>query len=128
MLTQKLHTHAGISIDSTAGVIADCIQTRMAYLGCTDVERYLSAFEGRGDLTDGSTLQPVPDALAACQTPDDITVDIIAAEPIINQPVELNFDHRGRLWVVQYNQYPYPAGLKVVDTDWHLRANPSEHT
>jgi len=45
MLTRKLHTDAGISIDSTRGVISDCIQARMRYLGCPDVDNYLSTFD-----------------------------------------------------------------------------------
>jgi putative membrane-bound dehydrogenase-like protein len=36
--------------------------------------------------------------------------------------VFIHFDHRGRLWVVQYNQYPYPAGLKITNIDQHIRA------
>ena len=34
---------------------------------------------------------------------------------MIRQPIDLHFDDRGRLWVVQYLQYPFPAGL-----DHHL--------
>ena len=34
----------------------------------------------------------------------------------------MTFDSRGRLWVVQYLQYPFPAGLKVVKYDQYLRA------
>jgi chemotaxis methyl-accepting protein methylase len=45
MLTRRLHTDAGISIDSTNSVIADCIQTRMAYLGCPNLDRYLATFD-----------------------------------------------------------------------------------
>ena len=45
MLMQKLHTHAGISIDSTNNVISSCIQARMAYLDVTDVDRYLATFD-----------------------------------------------------------------------------------
>ncbi len=45
MLLQKLHTHAGISIDSTNNVIAGCIQTRMKYLGIYQVESYLAVFD-----------------------------------------------------------------------------------
>ena len=44
-LMQKLHTHAGISIDSTQNVIAGCIQARMDCLGITQVNKYLSAFD-----------------------------------------------------------------------------------
>ena len=34
----------------------------------------------------------------------------------------LSFDERGRLWVVQYLQYPYPAGLKMLSHDGVWRA------
>src|SRR6185503_12198411 len=40
-----------------------------------------------------------------------LTMDLVASEPVIRQPVDLHFDDRGRLWVVQYLQYPFPAGL-----------------
>jgi len=46
----------------------------------------------------------------------------VASEPVIRQPLNLHFDERGRLWVVQYIQYPFPAGLKVVKYDKYLRA------
>jgi len=49
--------------------------------------------------------------------PPDLQVQLIASEPMIAQPVCIEFDDRGRLWVVQYIQYPNPAELKrsVVD-------------
>jgi len=57
------------------------------------------------------------------RTPPDLAVDLIAREPLIAQPVFLNFDERGRMWVVQYLQYPEPAGLKVMarDSIWRIR-------
>jgi type IV pilus assembly protein PilK len=45
MLMRKLHTYAGISIDSTNSVIAGCIQVRMKYLGIDEVESYLAMFD-----------------------------------------------------------------------------------
>jgi len=45
VLMQKLHAHAGISIDSTKNVIAACIQTRMQYLGIHQLESYLATFD-----------------------------------------------------------------------------------
>src|SRR2546425_6165117 len=49
--------------------------------------------------------------------PQDLQVQLVAGEPMIVQPVCIEFDDRGRLWVMQYIQYPNPAGLKraVVD-------------
>ena len=51
-----------------------------------------------------------------------LAVDLIASEPVVRQPVCINFDERGRMWVVQYIQYPFPAGLKVVEYDQYIRA------
>ncbi len=86
-----------------------------------EVAEYLSQFAGRGDMADESGALTPEEALARFVHPEDLRIDLIASEPLIHQPVEINFDQRGRLWVVQYNQYPFPAGLKVTDVDWHLR-------
>lgn len=57
------------------------------------------------------------------QTPADLAVDVVAREPQMVQPVFLNFDERGRMWVVQYRQYPEPAGLTLLSRDsvWRVR-------
>ena len=54
--------------------------------------------------------------------PDDLEIELVLSEPIVRQPVFLNFDERGRMWVVQYLQYPSPAGLNVVSKDQWWRA------
>ena len=56
------------------------------------------------------------------KVPDDLQLDLVLSEPIVRQPVSIYFDERGRLWVVQYLQYPYPAGLKMVSHDGVWRA------
>src|SRR5947208_13059075 len=48
-------------------------------------------------------------------------VSVVAAEPMVRQPVCIEFDDRGRLWVIQYLQYPNPAGLKRVKVDRYSR-------
>src|SRR5713226_6417974 len=55
------------------------------------------------------------------KTPDDLAFDQVLAEPTVRQPVSLSFDECGRLWVVQYIQYPHPAGLKVLSRDMFWR-------
>ncbi len=52
---------------------------------------------------------------------DDLRFDQILAEPNVKQPLSLSFDERGRLWVVQYIQYPHPAGLKIMSRDMFWR-------
>lgn len=53
--------------------------------------------------------------------PEGFTTTIVAHEPMIRQPLSMEFDERGRLWVLQYLQYPNPAGLKAVKQDQYLR-------
>jgi hypothetical protein len=52
---------------------------------------------------------------------DGFAVKLVAAEPEVRQPVAIEFDDRGRLWVIQYLQYPNPAGLKRVTVDRYSR-------
>jgi putative membrane-bound dehydrogenase-like protein len=46
---------------------------------------------------------------------------VYAGEPDIRQPILVKFDDRGRLWTIQYLQYPNPAGLKRVSVDRYSR-------
>ncbi len=57
------------------------------------------------------------DAARTFKTPADLAFDQVLAEPTVRQPISMSFDERGRLWVVQYIQYPHPAGLKVLSRD-----------
>jgi putative membrane-bound dehydrogenase-like protein len=52
---------------------------------------------------------------------EGFTISLVAAEPMVRQPVAIEFDERGRLWVIQYLQYPNPAGLKRVKVDRYSR-------
>jgi putative membrane-bound dehydrogenase-like protein len=55
------------------------------------------------------------------RTAEGFAVKLVAAEPLVRQPVAIDFDERGRMWVVQYLQYPNPAGLKRVKVDRYSR-------
>jgi hypothetical protein len=60
-------------------------------------------------------------ALQKIAAPPGLRVDLVAAEPLIRQPVAIDWDDRGRLWVMQYLQYPNPAGLQRVTVDRYSR-------
>ena len=64
---------------------------------------------------------PPAEALKRFRVPADLSIDLVVSEPAVRQPLSLKFDERGRLWVMQYLQYPDPAGLKMVSRDKHLR-------
>lgn len=53
--------------------------------------------------------------------PDDLAISLVVAEPEVSQPLSISFDDRGRMWILQYLQYPNPEGLKPVDVDNWLR-------
>jgi putative membrane-bound dehydrogenase-like protein len=48
---------------------------------------------------------------------DGLVVRLFAAEPDVRQPIFVKCDDRGRVWTIQYLQYPNPAGLKRVKVD-----------
>ena len=66
--------------------------------------------------------QPAAKSHASLRTMPDLQVDLLHAEPQVAQPAFLNFDALGRMWVVQYKQYPEPAGLKMISRDHYWRA------
>jgi putative heme-binding domain-containing protein len=57
------------------------------------------------------------DAPARMAPADGLAVNLYAAEPEVRQPILVKFDDRGRLWTIQYLQYPNPAGLRRVQID-----------
>jgi len=61
------------------------------------------------------------EAVKRMRVPDGFEVRLVASEPLIRQPVSMSFDDHGRLWVLQYIQYPTPAGLKPISVDQFLR-------
>jgi putative heme-binding domain-containing protein len=50
--------------------------------------------------------------------PKGFAIELVASEPAIIKPINMNFDDRGRLWVTQSVEYPFPAkdGSKARDT------------
>ena len=68
----------------------------------------------------GAGLSP-EEALREFKVAPGFRVQLFASEPEIRQPVSMSFDGRGRMWVIQYLQYPTPAGLTAVKVDQYLR-------
>ncbi len=70
--------------------------------------------------TNGRGLSP-DESIRAMKVASGFRVESVAAEPLVRQPVAMEFDDRGRLWVLQYLQYPNPADLKRVSVDRYSR-------
>src|SRR5262249_6006423 len=58
------------------------------------------------------------DGRRALHVPPGFEVQLVAADPDIQKPLNIAFDARGRLWVTDTIEYPYPAadGSKARDT------------
>lgn len=86
------------------------------------VKKIMETYGGRGTLADATPPKTPEESLKMFKTRGDVAVDLVAHEPEVAQPLYMSFDSRGRMWVTQYRQYQFPAGLKVVSYDQHLRA------
>ena len=90
--------------------------------GNEKVAEIMRTFGGRGVMADESAPTPATEAVQQFDVREGFQLEVAASEPIVAQPLFVSWDSRGRMWVVQYRQYQYPAGLKVIRFDQHLRA------
>src|SRR5262245_1507180 len=77
---------------------------------------------GRAPQVHGPSLPPAESA-AKLRPGADFVAELLLSEPLVAQPTHFSFDERGRLWVAQYRQYPYPAGLTMLSRDKYYRAH-----
>ncbi|MCA9121903.1 MAG: hypothetical protein KDB11_17055 [Planctomycetales bacterium] len=64
----------------------------------------------RQDKPPGPALSP-QDAIAKMTVPEGFTVELVASEPEIQNPVAMTFDERGRIWITESFEYPrFEAG------------------
>ncbi|MBM3868620.1 MAG: c-type cytochrome [Verrucomicrobia bacterium] len=77
---------------------------------------------GRAVQFHGPSLSPA-EAYAKMRAAPGLAVDLLLSEPQIAQPTHFSFDTRGRLWVTQYRQYPYPAGVTMISRDKYYRSH-----
>ena len=82
---------------------------------------HTAAQESRAKVASGSGL-PAEQSLQNLIPQADLEIDLVRSEPAIKQPSFLRFDERGRMWVVEYRQYPAPAGVSIQSKDRWWRA------
>ena len=56
--------------------------------------------------TDGSTPLPPEASLRSIKMRPGLDIDLVASEPMVVDPVAIDWDVHGRLWVVEMNDYP----------------------
>ncbi len=83
--------------------------------------RQSSRVLGRAKQITGARLSPA-EALAKIKSADDLQVELLLHEPLVAQGTHISFDERGRTWITQYRQYPYPAGVTMLSRDAYYRS------
>ncbi|MBC8353998.1 MAG: c-type cytochrome [Planctomycetes bacterium] len=78
---------------------------------------------GQGTIPVEEASPPLSPAAAVKQfkVADGLEISLVVAEPQVSQPLSISFDDFGRMWVLQYRQFPNPNGLKPVQVDNWLR-------
>jgi glucose/arabinose dehydrogenase/cytochrome c553 len=124
MTPARLRAQASQDRPSAPGAAGGPTQQEPEKHFAPEIEKFVETFKPAGEGVDGAgTKAPSPEeSLRLFTLSDGLQMEVVASEPTIRQPLNLHFDERGRLWVVQYIQYPFPAGLKVVKYDKYLRA------
>lgn len=106
----------------TSALAADPNVKSDAVAGNEAVRKIMETRAGRGVMADDTPPTPPQEALKQFKHRSDVAIDLMVAEPDVEQPLYASWDSKGRMWVVQYRQYQFPAGLKIVSYDQHLRA------
>ena len=61
----------------------------------------------------------------ALHVPPGFEIQLVAAEPDIHKPLNLAFDDRGRLWVTDTVEYPFPAKPRARSRATRSRSSPT---
>lgn len=68
-------------------------------------------------------LLSVEESMAGMQLPPDFKLELVATEPLVQDPVLIQFDERGRLWVIEWPAYNWP--LRKILPGFDLAAPPN---
>jgi putative membrane-bound dehydrogenase-like protein len=108
--------------DCRQAVAQDMTKLDLSKAGNAKVAEIMKTYGGRGVMADQSQPTPAAEAVREFQVREGLEIQLVASEPEVSQPLFLSWDSRGRMWVVHFRQYQFPAGLKVLRYDQHLRA------
>ena len=65
------------------------------------------------------------DERKALHVPPGFEIQLVAAEPDIHKPLNLAFDDRGRLWVTDTVEYPFPKPRRARPAATRSRSSPT---
>ena len=100
----------------------------LLFLSCCllTADLFAAGQEIEGERKAAQTACPTPEeARAKMSVPEGYEVRCFAHEPMVQNPVAMTWDHRGRLWVVEAYEYPNgsphpaPFGGEAKDDQYH---------
>ncbi|MBK8091885.1 MAG: c-type cytochrome [Verrucomicrobiaceae bacterium] len=84
--------------------------------------------EIEGERAAATTACPTPEeARAKMSVPEGYEVRCFAHEPMVQNPVAMTWDHRGRLWVVEAYEYPEGTPLPVEQRPFGAEAKDDQY-
>ena len=90
-----------------------------AIISCNKVEEDDSKYSGdlfREHIRSTDPLTPEQERLGF-KLPPGFEIQLFASEPDIDKPINITFDAKGRLWVTQSFEYPFPTAPGTKSTD-----------
>src|SRR5262249_18481640 len=98
------------------GTIGDCMHTRLLLvasllltgLAFLDIRPAPAAPDEAPNVVPTDPRSPA-DERKGFKLPPGFDIELVASEPDIHKPINLNFDAHGRLWITESVEYPSPA-------------------
>ena len=92
------------------------------FLGSRPTVRYqkkigVANYERRIEDLPVPDVRPASESMKHTQVPADFELQLFASEPEIGRPIALAWDERGRLWIVEAQDYPHQLYLDTPGTD-----------
>jgi len=97
------HNHATFSHPAWRAIVLRGI----AWAGRRDADLYLTADELAGLRYPPGGPTPPEHAHEAFELHPDFEIELVASEPAVVNPISIDWDHRGRMWVASTPGYPY---------------------
>jgi putative heme-binding domain-containing protein len=82
---------------------------RLTFVVCTLIAATITSRVAAQDLVAKTEHRTPDEERKTFKLPPGFEIQLVAAEPEINKPMNIAFDAKGRLWVTSTVEYPYPA-------------------
>ena len=107
-MSEEKTNNSNRSIDNALKFIRKiCCISLVLFIACNDSSDAVSSNQFAKHIRTTEALSPEDERLAF-KVPDGFKVELFASEPDIGKPLNMAFDDRGRMWLTQSFEYPFP--------------------